>query len=167
MASGEARMERTMSRIPESEWRWFGNAGHFICGHYCRFHLCTLIGNFLVSTVGQYLPDSAVRNILAGTRGIALEGKGDAREADYMRKVGYEEIGYQRTFETMVFRVTGKACAAADCGCDMPQIIPAELAFSGYNTAGEATAGHMRHCAEVADENFALTVAAPASEAIQ
>ena len=42
--------------IEEKEWKWYGNAGHFIGSNSCRFHLCTEIGDFLVSTVGDYFP---------------------------------------------------------------------------------------------------------------
>lgn len=127
-------------------WKWFGSAGHFICSRDCRFHLTTLIGRHLISTVGELLPDSAVREIYARTRGIVLEGMGDARLADWMKKCGFEDVGYQRKYETMVFRVSGKRCKAPECGCGLPDIIPSELDFAGYNTAGAATAGHMRLC---------------------
>jgi hypothetical protein len=45
--------------------RWFGHAGHFICAEWCRFHLCTQVGPYLISTVGEYVPDAPVREILA------------------------------------------------------------------------------------------------------
>lgn len=41
--------------VPESEWRWFGLAGHFVCGRWCRFHLCTAVGEYMVSTVGLFV----------------------------------------------------------------------------------------------------------------
>jgi hypothetical protein len=135
---------------PESEWRWFGSVGHFICGTDCRFHLCTQIGNFLVSTIGELLFDEPVREILAQTRGIQLEGQGDARRADYMRKIGYEEIGYQCKYETMVFRTTGDVCHAPECSCGLPRIDPTDLDGRGYNTAGAATIGHLELCRQFA-----------------
>jgi hypothetical protein len=129
-----------------SEWRWFGHAAHFICGQDCRFHLATQIGPWLVSTVGEYLPDSNVREILADSRGIQLQGQGDARRADWMRKVGWESIGYERLYETMVFRA-GKPCQSTECGCGLPELASgSELDFEGYNTAGDATRGHYRMC---------------------
>jgi hypothetical protein len=135
--------------VPESEWLWFGKAGHLIVGNDCRFHLCTLIGKYLISTVGEYLPDSQVREITAASKGVTLEGRGDAREADFMRKIGYEEIGHGRRYETMVFKA-GKRCTEKECGCGQPEIDGHELAFSGYNTAGAAAMGHMEHCRAVA-----------------
>ena len=64
--------------INQSEWKWYGNAGHFICGHLCRFHLTTEVGRYLVSTVGEYI--SPMTN-----------------EVD--------EVGCGRKYETMVFKV--------------------------------------------------------------
>lgn len=137
--------------IPRDQWQWFGNVGHFICGFDCRFHLCTLVGAHLVSTVGQLFPDAPVRELYAESRGVTLVGRGDARRADYMNKIGYEEVGYQRTFETMVFRA-GEICSHPDCGCGMPKLETAEaLDFRGYNSAGDATRGHMELCEKWAE----------------
>lgn len=132
--------------IPVSEWRWFGHPAHLIVAEDCRFHLATLIGDVLVSTVGEYLPDSQVREVLTESRGVTLEGRGDDRRHDYMRKIGYEEIGVYRKFETMVFRVTGEVCTDPECGCGLPRIDPSDLDFSGYNNAGDATRGHYAMC---------------------
>lgn len=140
-----------MKAIPKSEWEWFGNAGHFIVAAYCRFHLTTKVGAYLVSTVGEYFPSESVRETIADSRGVKLEGRGDAREADYMRKIGFEALGAgAETYETMVFHC-GNACSEPSCGCGMP--IPedwAELTRERYSTAGEATKGHMRICGEYA-----------------
>lgn len=43
--------------IPESQWQWFGRAGHFISAHRCRFHLHTHVGRFCISTVGDLYYD--------------------------------------------------------------------------------------------------------------
>jgi hypothetical protein len=142
-------LETIKAGVPKSEWEWFGNAAHFICGHMCRFHMATKVGDYLVSTVGEMWPDSEVREIYASTRGIALRGKGDARAADYMKKIGYEEIGYRRKFETMVFRA-GPRCTAKGCKCGMPCITGHELESDGYNDAGSATIGHNILCDLVA-----------------
>jgi hypothetical protein len=133
-----------------NDWRWFGCAGHLIVARDCRFHLCTQVGAFLVSTVGEYWPSESVREILATTKGIVLRGKGDARESDYMRRIGFSEIGSGRLYETMVFRTTGEVCHAPDCGCGLPTVNYTELDMRGYNTAGAATLGHMELCREYA-----------------
>lgn len=137
-------------RTPEAEWRWFGCAGHLIVARWCQFHLCTQVGEFLVSTVGEYVPDETVREILASTRGVVLEGQGDARLADYMRKLGYEQIGYGRTYETLVFRTTGDVCHAPDCACGLPTVDYRELDGRGYTSAGAATLGHLDVCRQFA-----------------
>lgn len=133
------------SQNPAAEWRWFGHAGHFICAQWCRFHLCTQVGDYLVTTVGEYVPDEQVREILAKCRGVTLSGKGDARLTDWMEKCGFEDIGLDRTYETMVFAYDG-VCEVEDCGCDLPVIIPTELDFGGYNMAGDASKGHYAMC---------------------
>ncbi len=137
--------------ICQDQWEWFGDAGHLIVSSKCQFHLCTLVGRFLVSTVGKYLPDEEVREIIARYRGVTLSGKGDARAYDFMRQIGYEEIGADRTFETMVF-LAGERCNSADCYCGMPKINGHELDADGYNDAGSATKGHYAMC-----EKWAIT----------
>src|SRR5487761_2671318 len=86
-----------------AEWVWMPHPGHFICARNCGFHLTTCVGDFIVSTVGDFLPDITVREIYATTQGIKLKGKGDERLDDYMEKIGYEEVGCDRLYETMVF----------------------------------------------------------------
>jgi hypothetical protein len=139
--------------IARSEWHWFGHAGHLIVGHDCRFHLATQVGPWWISTVGEYLPDSTVREVLAESRSIQLEGRSDAREADWLRKAGYEEIGYKRKYETMVFRA-GPSCQDEDCGrCGIP--FPTdftELEMQPYNDAGSATRGHYATCEKWANQ---------------
>lgn len=128
-----------------ADWKWFGNAGHLCVSSECRFHLCTQIGGYLVSTVGEWLPGESSREIVAKSRGVTLEGRGDAREASFMRQIGYQEIGCGRKYETMVFRTDGGACG---CGCGLPTVSFSEIDSDGYNDAGAATAGHMAMCAK-------------------
>lgn len=135
-----------MTRIPESKWRWFGNAGHLIVGHDCRFHFATHIGDYLVSTVGEYLPDSTSWPMYAESKGVTLTGRGDDLRAQFLREVGYIELGYKRTFETMVF----KAGAPCTCGCGIPEIDGHELGADGYNDAAAATKGHYIWCGRAA-----------------
>lgn len=140
-----------MNIAPE-KWGWFGSPGHFICSQDCRFHMCTKVGDYLVSTVGEYFPDNDVREIIAKSRGINLAGKGDARRASYMKQIGYETIGLDRTYETVVF-LAGPPCAKKGCGCGMP--LPddyTELDFDGYNDPGAATKGHREMCSKWANQ---------------
>lgn len=131
--------------MKRGEWTWFGHPGHFICADDCRFHLATLVGDYLVSTVGEYVPDSQVQQIYADVRGIALEGRGDERESDWLRKNGFEELGFGRTYETMVF-LAGEPCDSAECGCGLPTIDGEDKDMEGYNKAGDATRGHYAMC---------------------
>lgn len=66
--------------IPESEWVWCGFAGHFGASDACRFHLNTRVGNYRISTVGDYHPHD---------------------EAEP------QPIGVGRLYETYVFHVRG------------------------------------------------------------
>lgn len=146
----------------ESEWEWFGVAGHFICGYYCRFHLATKVGGYLVSTVGWYWPEQPIRLIHAEihdpvwTRQNATL-RGDAWDAAYMARFGYEEIGCDRLFETLVF-VAGPPCARPGCVCGVPQIDGMELEARGYNDVAEAIQGHMELCREWAAKPAPLRV---------
>ena len=140
----------------ETTMRWFGNAGHLIVGHWCRFHLCTEVNGYLVSTVGEYWPERSTREIHAEVhdpRWLAKNAhlKGDYFDAAYFARFGYETIGCDRTYETMVFKA-GAPCTAKGCGCGLPTIDGSELDFKGYNDAASATAGHMAMVAKYAAE---------------
>ena len=136
--------------ITPDEWKWYGNAAHFICGSSCRFHMVTLVAKYIVSTVGQYWPERSVREIHASIHdsqwfSINRVLQGDDFDNAYMKKFGYEEIGYNRTFETMVF-IAGKPCMYKSCHCGLPSIDPSEKEFAGFNNAGDATKGHYKLC---------------------
>lgn len=110
-------------KVPVEDWEWFGVAGHFICAHSCKFHLCTQVGKFLVSTIGEYTYDP--------------------------ESFDYIELGYQRKYETMVFKA-GAKCVSKDCECGLPTIDGRELGFKGYNKRGDAIKGHYAMCLKVA-----------------
>ena len=88
-----------------------------------------------MSTVGEYVPDSVVRAILRQSHGRETNLGGDAEEAEF----GFEEIGYHRLYETMVFRARP---STHEC-CPFERADGTELDFEGYNTAGEAYRGHL------------------------
>lgn len=106
---------------PKDKWIWMPHAAHFICGHQCRFKLATYVGGYIVSTVGE-LPDPR---------------KPDSRE--------YEDIGYQRKYETMVFQAAPQNPKYTCCPFS---IINAGdgVDMAGYNDANAATAGHYALC---------------------
>lgn len=100
-------------------WIWLGEAAHYICGPWCRWHLATVVGPWLVSSVGEYVP----RN-------------GDRAGSDI------ETIGADRFYETMVFRA--KRCECGERGCAGWRIANGNnVDFAAANTAAEASANHM------------------------
>ena len=132
--------------LDKSQWIWMPHPGHFICAHECRFKLNTYVGGYIVSTVGEYLPPSAVRDILAKSRGIELEGIGDYRTTDWMKKVGYEEIGFGRKYETMVFKAKPNNEGPKWQCCPWFIVVQEEVDMEGYNDPIEAFKGHMELC---------------------
>jgi hypothetical protein len=131
----------------QSKWVWMGHAGHLIVAHDCRFHLSTYVGLYLVSTVGEYWPDKAIREIHASVHDSVWLKENSHRQGDdfdtaYFKRFGYETIGFDRRYETMVFQAkpSNQAC------CPWVQVSGTELDFSGYNTAEDAYKGHMSLC---------------------
>ena len=127
-----------------SAWVWMPHPAHLIVANYCRFHLATCVGKYIVSTVGEYVPSETSREIHAQVHGVTLYGKGDDREDDFLNKVGFVEIGAGHTYETMVFRA--KKGRTACC----PFVIAngGELDMLGYKDAGAAYRGHIKLCAQ-------------------
>jgi len=109
-----------MALIPESRWHWYGMAGHLIVGSQCLHHLCTKVGKHLVSTVGDYRPRTIGDQI--GRR---------------------EQIGCDRDFETMVFKIIGGEC---QCGCGLPTIDTSEIDFLPANDHKTAEKNHIKLC---------------------
>lgn len=130
--------------ISAADWIWMPHPAHFICARDCRFFLATRVGPYVVSTVGEMIPDAPVREIYAQSRGIDLVGRGDERLADYMRKIGYEEIGCGRKYETLVFRA--KAADEKNSCCPWRIDVSSELDGRGYNEPHDAYQGHLELC---------------------
>lgn len=132
--------------IPESEWVWMPHPAHFICARDCQFFLATKVGDHIVSTVGEYFPDSRVRKIFAESRGIEINGMGDEYDYDYMEKIGFEELHYGGYFyETMVFeaeRMPKDGCKV----CPYKIIVSKSVDEISYKTPKEAFEGHYKLC---------------------
>jgi hypothetical protein len=139
--------ERRVKKIPPEQWIWMGHPAHFIGGFDCRFHMATKVGDYIVSTVGEYLPDYETRELIANAKGIKLMGRGDDRRHFYLSKIGFEEIGFNRKYETMVFLAQKSKRNDACC----PWVIAdgCELEASSYNDAASATNGHFLMCEKV------------------
>lgn len=136
--------------MKKQDWVWMPHPGHFICGMDCRFRLNTYVGGYIVSTVGELLFDSATWDITAARKGIILKGRGDDRRNDYLKRVGWEEIGYGRKYETMVFPAR-KSVKNSCCPWEMAD--GSKLDMKGYNTAEDAFKGHMTLCKKWAKKN--------------
>lgn len=103
--------------LMKDSWIWYGNAGHLCVSNSCRFHLCTKIGQHLVSTVGEYY-----------------------KSADLVKqRIGSGEKDY---YETMVFKC-GDPC---ECGCGLPDHDGSELECFRYSNAKDASEGHLKVC---------------------
>ncbi len=136
-----------MKKITKDKWIWMPHPAHFICASDCKFFLATKIGKYIVSTVGEYFPDAPIREIFAQSRNKPLEGMGDARRADYMKKIGFEELHCGGIlYETMVFKATKspkeKGCKACPFVIDSGQNLDSEY----YKTPNEAFIGHYKLC---------------------
>ena len=136
-----------------NKWKWYGHAAHFICGRWCRFHLATKVGKYLVSTIGEFVPQEGSMKVLAKCRNVDLYSlKGDNLEREFIKRFGFEEIGCGRKYETMVFHA-GQECKESGCMCGLPSVASSELDFLGYNTAGDAASGHMKLCLKWSKKN--------------
>lgn len=120
---------------------WMPHAGHLCVGRQCQFHLNTYVNGYIVSTVGEYVPDAPVRRIMRESRGRRLDLKGDEERAEF----GFEEIGDQRLYETMVFR--GGPDDKWQC-CPYVATDWSELEMEGYMTATDAYQGHLKYVAK-------------------
>lgn len=111
-------------RIPEKEWVWQGYPGHFLLADSCKFRLNTVVGDTLISTVGDYRnPRTQKQENLGSNDGF---------------------------FETFVFRpVHSCRCSIPDCNLLVPDSF---MEVWGRRTANyiEASKMHMEVCDKVA-----------------
>jgi hypothetical protein len=122
---------------------------HFICAHDCRFHLATKVGDYIVSTVGEYWPERVVREIHAKAYDPEwLDANkpllGDDFNRAYSERFGWMDIGHERKYETMVFKAV-PADDAHSC-CPWRIDVSDNVDSRGYNDATEAYRGHLELC---------------------
>ncbi len=103
----------------KEKWIQMPHPAHLCVANYCRFHLATYVGKYIVSTVGEYRPERAI-----------------------MEEFGFEEIGTGRKYETMVFR----AVKSKNKCCPYKILVNEEVDMKGYNDADSATIGHNLLC---------------------
>ncbi len=139
--------------MDKSDWVWMPHAAHLIVGHQCRFHLATYLPKtqVIVSTVGEYVPDSVIRKVLSESRKLGITGVGDQEEYEWLEKNGFEKIGWNRTYETMVFKAVSRDDEEQSC-CPFKTDVSAELEMRGYNDPKEAYQGHLELCAEFSEK---------------
>lgn len=125
--------------MTKDKWIWIPHAGHLCIGHLCRFKLNTYVGKYIVSTVGEYIPDNEVIDII---KPEFKHLRGDEKEHAFIRKYQAEEIGCDRKFETMVFeaRKSKHKC------CPYEIMVEKEVDMNGYNSAEDAYNGHLKMC---------------------
>lgn len=129
--------------IPQNKWRWLGHAQHFCAADNCRFHLATVVGKYVISTVGDYYPPLTASSKLTGS---AADLKAGRRPERVRERIGAGEDSF---FETFVFQVDTKA-KKADCGC--PELKSfCEVWGERAATAQEATRKHMGMCTRIAE----------------
>jgi hypothetical protein len=117
------RVEKEKIR-DKRDWIWMPHPAHFICAYRCQFRLATYVGKYIVSTIGE------------------MEYPKEIRKALGKKEKEWEDIGYDRKYETMVFKAKK---SEHEC-CPYEIIVSQEVDFAGYNTAGEAYKGHLKMC---------------------
>ena len=143
-------------KVTKDKWIWMPHPAHFICSHDCKFFLATKVGKYIISTVGEYWPDQVVRRIHAEIHDPKWHKennhrKGDDYDHEYMKRFGYEEIGWNRKYETMVFR----AIKTPENGCKAcPYVIESgsNIDEAHYNEPEDAYKGHMKMCRKFANK---------------
>lgn len=134
----------------KENWIWQPHPGHFCLSDRCKFHLNTYVGGYIVSTVGELWNDREVRRIHARIHNPEWHELNDHRKGDdydnaYFKQFGYEDIGYERKYETMVFK--SKKMEESECGaCKYRIIVSKDVDYDAYNSPEEAYAGHMKLC---------------------
>lgn len=137
---------------PVKKQTWMPHAGHFILGQQCRFRLNTHVSGYIISTVGEYVPDSELRRMYRESRKMTgNELRGDAEEMDWIKQTGGaegygEEIGYGRKYETMVFHAmkSKRKC------CPYEMRSASNIDGDSYNFSADAYKGHLKMVAKYA-----------------
>jgi hypothetical protein len=141
--------------MKKADWTWMPHAGHFILGDQCLFRLNTHVGNYIVSTVGElWHDDPAIRRIHADIHDKVWyaqnKGKiGDDFKYAYRKRFGFETLGMNRLYETMVFRSQLDSDPNNQC-CPFRIRAGEDVEMEGYMTAADAYEGHMRLCKKYA-----------------
>jgi len=118
--------------------------------------MATKIGKYIVSTVGEYYPDSQVRKIHAEVYDPKwfhenAHKKGDDWDYAYFKRFGYEELHLGGIlYETMTFKAI-KSPKGTLC-CPYRIASGENIDTEYYKTANEAYKGHLKMCAKYANK---------------
>lgn len=111
-----------MKQIVASKWKWYGHAAHFIAADNCLFHMTTVIGDYIISTIGDYYPKNE-------------------------RSSNPTQIGLDRLYETYVFIDTKRRCSEK---CKCPLADGGEIDALHANDRVTANANHTKLCRKYA-----------------
>jgi|TARA_Y100000310_G_scaffold103241_1_gene101550 hypothetical protein len=136
----------------KEDWIWMPHAGHFILGHNCRFRLCTYVGKYIVSTVGELWQDTTCQKIHAEVYDPKWYEenkhlKGDDWEFAFKKEFGYFPIG--PTKEELYESFVGIAKESEQPCCKYEIDFEKDCDFNDgerYATAKEAYEGHLALC---------------------
>lgn len=128
---------KTKKAIPAEQWKWFGYPGHLCVGSRCMFHLLTVVGEYMISSVGDYKPEK----IFDAHRSTLIDNCEGMRET-----IG---AGDEAFFETFVFKRAGTAECRCGCGTPSPDEF-SEIDGKRAVNAADATANHVEFCRKYA-----------------
>lgn len=107
--------------MSKENWIHMPHPGHFICAYECRFRMNTWVNGYIISTIGEMIRKQPVKD----------------------EEFKYDEVGYNRLYETMVFKSEPKLEVAC---CPYRVADFSELECVGYNSDILAFAGHYAMC---------------------
>lgn len=137
----------------KENWTWMPHVDSII-GDDCQFRLCTYVNGYLITTIGEYLPE---RNILKSIHPLdnKLQTlKGDEFDRYFLSKYGYEKIAMGHLYQTQVF-IAQKRVEEEDQCCTHHRVKGEYcIESNGYAYAVSATVGHMNLCLEYDKKEF-------------
>ena len=136
---GSTRNEyQECSMAKKDAWKWYGNVGHYYESHLLRFHMCTVVGNYYISTIGDLRRDIVASDDPKRSSPLEID-------TVYEPSIRWEGGAL---YETVVFITEGGMC---ECGCGMPEYDYTDrIEHVPHNTRGEANEAHMAICEKYA-----------------
>lgn len=137
--------------MDQRDWLWMPHPAHFCLAEKCRFHLATYVNGYIVSTVGELVPGETWMDVIIKHRNIDMsDAQGEAREREFLAKVGYQPLGYsmdgEDTYETMVFKAVPCEMDDEKKCCPYRIVVSEDQEMNRYKEAGDARKGHLELC---------------------